>query len=99
MTAESRQDKRGRQMANSDLKATFRTLYREKAYALINLCGLSLAIACCLILGLYLRNELTYDRHNTRHKEIYRAESEITVNGSPTNFALTSIALGPILKQ
>jgi putative ABC transport system permease protein len=86
-------------MANSDLKATWRTLYREKSYALINLCGLSLAIACCLILGLYLRNELTYDRHNTRHKQIYRAECEITVNGAPTNFAFTSIALGPVLKQ
>ncbi len=86
-------------MANSDIKATFRTLYREKAYALINLCGLSLAIACCLILGLYLRNELTYDRHNTLHKQIYRVEQEITVNGTPTNFAFTSIAMGPVLKQ
>jgi putative ABC transport system permease protein len=86
-------------MANSDIKATLRTLYREKAYALINLCGLSLAIACCLILGLYLRSELTYDQHNTRYKQIYRVEQEATVNGAPTNFALTSIAMGPILKQ
>jgi putative ABC transport system permease protein len=86
-------------MASSDVKATWRTLYREKSYALINLCGLSLAIACCLILGLYLRSELTYDKHNTRYKQIYRAEQEIVVNGAPTNFALTSIALGPVLKQ
>jgi|WetSurMetagenome_2_1015567.scaffolds.fasta_scaffold32653_2 putative ABC transport system permease protein len=86
-------------MPNSDINATFRTLYREKAYALINLCGLSLAIACCLILGLYLKNELTYDRHNTLHKQIYRVEQEITVNGAPTSFALTSIAMGPMLKQ
>ena len=57
-------------MANSDIKATLRTLYREKGYALINLCGLSLAIACCLILGIYLRSELTYDQHNTRYKQI-----------------------------
>jgi putative ABC transport system permease protein len=99
MTAGLRQDKRGKPMANSDIKATFRTLYREKAYALINLCGLSLAVACCLILSLYLRSELTYDQHNTRHKQIYRVEQEINVNGTPTNFALTSIALGPVLKQ
>jgi putative ABC transport system permease protein len=86
-------------MANSDIKATLRTLYREKAYALINLCGLSLAIACSLILGLYLRSELTYDQHNTHYKEIYRTEQEITMNGAPTNYATTSIALGPFLKQ
>jgi putative ABC transport system permease protein len=86
-------------MASSDIKATWRTLYREKSYALINLCGLSLAIACCLILGLYLRSELTYDQHNTRHKQIYRIEQEVIVNGAPTNFALSSIALGPVLQQ
>lgn len=86
-------------MANSDLKATWRTLYREKAYALINLSGLSLAIACCLILGLYLRSELTYDRHHGRHKEIFRVVNEFTTSGSSPNFALTSAALGPMLKQ
>jgi putative ABC transport system permease protein len=86
-------------MANNDIKATLRTLYREKAYALINLCGLSLAIACCLILGLYLRSELTYDQHHTRHKQIYRIEQEVVVNGAPTDFALTARALGPVLKQ
>ncbi len=86
-------------MANSDIKATLRTLYREKAYALINLCGLSLAIACSLILGLYLKSEMTYDQHYTRYKEICRIEQEITMNGAPTNYATTSVALGPVLKQ
>ena len=42
-------------MANSEIKAALRTFYREKSYAIINLAGLSLAIACCLILGLYLK--------------------------------------------
>lgn len=86
-------------MASSDIKATWRTLYREKSYALINLSGLSLAIACCLILGLYLRNELNYDRYNTRHKQIYRIVNEFNTNGSANTYAVTSVALGPLLKQ
>jgi putative ABC transport system permease protein len=86
-------------MANSELRAAARTFYREKSYAVINLSGLSLAIACCLILGLYLRSELTYDRHHARHKEIFRIVNEFTTNGSPANFAYTSPALGPLLKQ
>jgi putative ABC transport system permease protein len=85
-------------MASNDIKATWRTLYREKAYALINLSGLSLAIACCLILGLYLRSELTYDRHFTRHKEIYRIVNEFTTNGGSNNYVITSPALGPLLR-
>ena len=55
-------------MFTSFLKITLRNLYREKMYAFINIFGLSIAIACCIILGLYLRSELTYDRHNTRHR-------------------------------
>jgi len=46
-------------MANSELKASLRTFYRERPYAIINLSGLSLALACCLILLIYLRSELT----------------------------------------
>lgn len=86
-------------MANSEFRAAFRIFYREKAYALINLSGLSMAIACFLILGLYLRSELTYDRHNLRHKEIFRIVNEFTAAGSPESFAYTSFALGPLLKR
>ncbi len=86
-------------MISSDIKAAFRTFYREKAYAYINLAGLALAIACCLILGLYLKDELTYDMHHLRHKEIFRVVNTFNTNGDDTDFALTSPALGPMLKE
>jgi putative ABC transport system permease protein len=86
-------------MANSELRAALRTLYREKSYALINLLGLSLAIACFMILGLYLRSELTYDLHHIRHKEIFRVVSEIIHGGSPETYAVSSLAMGPLLKR
>ena len=59
-------------MFTSFLKVTLRNLYREKVYALINISGLALAIACCLILGLYLRSEFTYNHHNVKYKQIFR---------------------------
>ena len=86
-------------MFNSDIKAAFRTFYKEKSYALINLAGLSLAIACCLLLGLYLKDELTYDLHYERHKEIFRVVDNFNTNGDSNDFALTSPALGPMLKE
>jgi putative ABC transport system permease protein len=86
-------------MGNSELRAALRTLYREKSYALINLCGLSLAITSFLILALYLKDELTYDRHHVRHKEIFRIAAEITQGGSPETYAVTSLAMGPLLKK
>jgi putative ABC transport system permease protein len=86
-------------MPNSELKASLRTLYREKSYAFINLLGLSLAIACCLILGLYLRSELTYDRHHVRHSQIFRVVNEFTTNSATDSLAYTSLSLGPLLKK
>lgn len=41
----------------SALKISFRTLYREKRYALINIAGLALAIACTIILGPLLEGD------------------------------------------
>ncbi len=86
-------------MANSEIKAALRTFYREKSYAIINLAGLSLAIACCLILGLYLRSELTYDQHHKRHKEIFRVVGEYITSGNTARYAVTPVPLGPMLKE
>ena len=83
----------------SFFKITLRNLYREKMYALINLSGLSLAIACFLILGLYLRSELTYDRYNSKYRQIFRVEQETTINGKTTRSALTSRVLAPMLME
>src|SRR5690349_3574447 len=74
-----------------------RTLRREKLYAAINIAGLSLGIACCLILGLFLRTELTFDRYNVNRDHIYRIVIEFTNNGSSDRLASTSRMLGPML--
>ncbi len=86
-------------MTGAFLRSTLRGLYREKMYAVINIAGLSLAIACCLILGLYLRGELTYDKHNKKYRQIYRVVNEFNVNGKLETFARTSQLLGPMLAE
>jgi putative ABC transport system permease protein len=58
-------------MSGSFLKTTIRHIYREKMYEVINTTGLTIDVACCLIHGLWLRNELTYGQHNKKHKQIY----------------------------
>jgi len=86
-------------MGGSYLKITLRKLYREKLYAAINIAGLSLGIACCIILALYLRSELTYDRYNVNYKNIYRVVNEFNANGKVDTFAITSPVLGLMLKE
>src|SRR5262245_27282012 len=79
------------------LAVLFRNLGRERLYAVINIAGLSLGVACCLILGLYLKSELTFDRHFAGHENIYRIENEFTTGGTSDKFAVTSQALGPMI--
>ena len=83
----------------SSFQTILRAFQRERAYALINLFGLSLAIACCIILGLYLRSELTYDQHHTLHERIYRVANEFTLSGPPDPLAETPIPIGALLDE
>jgi putative ABC transport system permease protein len=81
------------------IKVVLRKLYREKLYAFINLAGLSLAVACCLILALYLQDELGYDRHFENHENIYRIVEEFDNQGNLDAFARTGFSLGYLMKQ
>ncbi|MFL6602599.1 MAG: FtsX-like permease family protein [Steroidobacteraceae bacterium] len=58
------------------LQVLWRTLCREKLYTVINIAGLSLGVACFLILALFLRGEWTYDYHNVKRDRIYRVVNE-----------------------
>jgi putative ABC transport system permease protein len=79
-------------------KVALRTLRRAKLYAALNVGGLALGLACCLILGLYLRVELTYDRHYANYDRIYRLAQRATIrDGTEFTDALTSSAHGPML--
>jgi putative ABC transport system permease protein len=80
-------------------KTTLRALYRDKAYTLINIAGLAIGMACCLILGSYLHSELTYDLHHERHDRIYRIAAEYTIDGRTNYEAGSSPKLGPALAE
>lgn len=81
------------------LKVVLRKLRREKLYAFINVAGLSLAVACCLILALYLRSELTYDRHFEGHENIYRIVEEFDNRGQLDAFGRTGASLGYLMNE
>ena len=86
-------------MLKSYILIALRRLAREKIYVFINILGLSLGIACCFVLGLYLRSELTYDQHHSKHERIFRLVDEITTAGKVDAAAVTSQAIGPLLTR
>src|SRR5688572_3148153 len=63
-------------MLHSYLKIALRSLARTKVYSLINILGLSLGVACCLLLALYVQDEFGYDRHHERLNDLYRIDTQ-----------------------
>jgi putative ABC transport system permease protein len=81
------------------LAVLLRTIGREKLYTAINILGLALGFACCIVLGLFLTSELTYDQHFKGHENIYRVVNEFTTNGKNDRFAATSRVIGLAMQE
>jgi putative ABC transport system permease protein len=62
-------------MLKNYIKVALRNLFRNKAYSAINILGLSLGVACCLLLALYIQDEVSYDKHHDRVDDVYRIVS------------------------
>lgn len=86
-------------MFKNYLVFTSRLIKRDKFHYFLNFLGLSTGIACCIIIMLFLKNELTYDQHHENADRIYRISSNYVTSGKPLLYAVTSPALGPRLKE
>ena len=70
-------------MLKNFLKVAVRNILRHKTYSLLNVLGLSLGIACILMLSLHIREELSYDKNFPRHDRIYRVGTTTWSKSSP----------------
>ncbi len=59
------------------LKIAVRNLWRNKAYALVSCSGLALGIACAVLLFLFVRFHLDFDRHHAHYENIYRVTTDM----------------------
>jgi len=75
------------------LKLALRNLMRNKVYSFINIFGLALGVTCCLLLSLYIRDEMSYDKHHKRANDLYRI---ITNFQSESNVERVGSASPPI---
>ena len=82
-------------MLKNYLTIALRHLRKHKGYALINVLGLSLGLACCLLMLLYVQDERSYDRYHEQVDQIYRVTMAITAHGKRTHLASTPAPLGP----
>ena len=62
-------------MLKNYITIAFRNMFRDKAYSIINILGLSVGITCCLLLALYIQDEMSFDKHHRDVENIYRVTS------------------------
>jgi len=84
-------------MLKNYLKIAFRNLLKYKVYSIINIFGLSVGLACCILIMLFIRDELNYDKFHKNADQIYRMVVEFKYRDRPDHFAHTPSPLAPAL--
>lgn len=86
-------------MFRNYLKTAFRNLGKNKLYTFINVFGLMMGLAACLLIGVYIQHELSYDQFNENKERIARVTMEYSASGTVNTTATTGTKVGPQFKR
>jgi putative ABC transport system permease protein len=84
-------------MIENILRHSLRALNRQKGYVFINIIGLSIGIACSLIITLFIASELSYDQFNLKKDRIYQVVLSGKIGGQEMNASSTCSPVGPTM--
>jgi putative ABC transport system permease protein len=86
-------------MIRNYIKTAIRSLRKNKGFTAINVLGLSVGLATCLLIVFYVVDELSYDKYNTKADRIYRVTGNAKLNGRESVYATTEGPLQGALKD
>ena len=87
-------------MFKNYLKIAWRNIVRQKGYSGINIIGLAIGIAACLLILQYVSFELSYENFHTNKDRIYRVQQDRFDNGKlSTQWAAGAYAVGNSMKD
>jgi putative ABC transport system permease protein len=87
-------------MIQNYFKVAFRSIFRNKLTAFINICGLALSMASAIMIYLFVSDEVSYDKYHQNADRTYRVTRIFFDQGKPS-LHLSSVAppIGPLLKN
>lgn len=86
-------------MFKSYAKTVLRNLRKHAGYTLINVAGLAVGLACCILIVLFIRQQVTYDRFHNKADQIYRLATDVNgQNGQVTEMAFSSAPMAAALQ-
>jgi putative ABC transport system permease protein len=86
-------------MLQFNLKIALRNIWKNKVYSSVNIIGLALSMACCLVISVFIWNELHYDDFHTNRDNIYRLTEKQNQAGTIYDVAVTPGLLAPALQK
>lgn len=87
-------------MLRNYLKIALRNLLRQKGFAFINITGLSIGLACCMLILLYTKDEISYDAFHEKKDQLYRVTCRIQgKEGRNELYGIAAMIEGPSFKQ
>jgi putative ABC transport system permease protein len=86
-------------MIKNYLKVAFRSLIKQKAYSTINILGLSIGIASCLLIVLFVTDEFSYDKFHEKADRIHKFTLERIYPNHSTNYAVVPHSFGTVLPK
>ena len=86
-------------MVQNYFKTAWRSLRKNKTFTTLNIIGLSIGVACSLLIALYVLDELSYDRFNTRADQIYRIDEQVKFGDFSYNGAEVPGIVGPVFAR
>ena len=84
-------------MIRNYITTAIRNLLKHKGYSLVNVIGLALGLAGCILMLLYIRYETSYDDFHLKQDRMYRIEVDMLFDGRESKFTTTPSAWGPVL--
>jgi putative ABC transport system permease protein len=86
-------------MIKNHIKTAYRSLTKNKGFTAINVLGLSVGLASCLLIVFYVADELSYDHYNTKGDQIYRMTIAAKLNGNEGVYATSEKPWKEILQS
>jgi putative ABC transport system permease protein len=84
-------------MLRNYIKIAFRNLFRHKAYSFINIFGLSIGMACSILILLWVEHEISYDKFHEKAPHLYRITAEL--DDMDIKAAVTPAPVGPAYQK
>lgn len=86
-------------MLKNYIKTALRNLRSNKIFSIINVSGLAIGLACCLLIAVFVFDELSYDKYSANAKQLYRVNLGVLGNGSEEVYPDVDVAVGEGIKK